>query len=346
MGKNAEASALAQKVINTTTYGFKLMPKYADLWDMKNVKNSEVIWACNYTTDLTLSDLLNPVTNPDGHARGGNNGHLHFGMAYERTATGSIGMVRDIANGRPFVRYMPTSFLLNAFDEKKDTRYNATFKSVWFCNKAGDYKKKVGTKEFTVKLAVGDTAILATKYDVSDAVDSTKKYLIIDKSKIYKADGSIAGNAMYVPLKKFDDPTRPTFNEAQSARDVFVIRLAEMYFIAAEAELNLKNAQKAADLINVVRKRAAVVGKEAEMVVTAADMTTDFLLDERAREFAGEQMRWFDLKRTGKLVERVKLHNKAAAANIQDFHVVRPIPQKQLDAVTNKSVFVQNAGYK
>jgi hypothetical protein len=57
-------------------------------------------------------------------------------------------------------------------------------------------------------------------------------------------------------------------------------------------------------------------------------------------------MRWFDLKRTGKLLERVKLYNKAASALIQDFHVLRPIPQKQLDAVTNKSEFVQNPGYK
>jgi hypothetical protein len=343
-GKYAEASALAQKVI--ADGGYTLQAKFADLWSMSNLKNKEVIWACNYTSDLTLSDLTNVVTNPDGHPRGGNNGHLHFAMAYERTATGSIGMSRDLANGRPFVRYMPTSHLLDLYNETVDARYNATFKQVWICNKAGAYKKKVGATEYTVNLAVGDTAILATKYDIPDAVDSTKKYLIIDRSKMYKSDGSFNGNAMYVPLKKFDDPTRPTFNEAQSARDVYIIRLAEMYLIAAEAEMNLGNNAKAAELINVVRKRAAVPGKETQMEITAADINIDFILDERAREFAGEQLRWFDLKRTGKLLERVKLYNKAASALIQDFHVLRPIPQKQLDAVTNKSEFVQNPGYK
>ena len=145
LGDNASASAMAQKVISNSS--FKLMPKFADLWSMNNLKNSEVIWACNYTADLTLDDLLVTTTNPDGHPRGGNNGHLDFCMAYERTAVGAIGMVRDVANGRPFCRYMPSKFLLNLFDETVDSRYNGTFKSVWFCNKAGKYTKRLSNKE-------------------------------------------------------------------------------------------------------------------------------------------------------------------------------------------------------
>lgn len=343
-GNHREASDLAQKVISS--YGFALQAKYADLWSMTNLKGKEVIWSVNYTANLVLSDLVNVVTNPDGHPRGGNNGHLHFGMAYERTAVGSIGMQRDIANGRPFVRYMPSQYLLNLFNEKIDSRYHGSFRTAWLCNKAGSYKKKVGANEITVSLALGDTAIVATKYEVPDSVDALKKYLIIDQSKMFKADGKIAGNAMFVQLKKFDDPTRPTLNEAQSARDAFVMRLAEMYLIAAEAELALGNTPKAAELLNVVRKRAAVPGKEADMTITTADVTLDFILDERAREFAGEQLRWFDLKRTGKLVERVRSFNPVAAEFIQDHHVLRPIPQLQLDAVTNKNEFTQNPGYK
>lgn len=356
-GNNQQALDLAKKVISS--YGFSLIPKYSDLWTMANATNGsgnkEVIWAVNYTSNLNYDDLTTTVTNsdgttsiinPDGHPRGGNNGHLHFCMTYERSAAGAIGMVRDVANGRPFARYMPSKFLLNLFDETKDARYDASFKQAWICNKAGTYTKKVGSQTINVSLAVGDTAMLATKYEVPDAVDLTKKYLVIDESKMYKPDGKIAANALYVQLKKFDDPTRPSVNEVQSARDAFVIRLAEMYLIAAEAELKLGRPADAATDINTVRTRAALPGKAAAMQITASDVTLDFILDERAREFAGEQMRWFDLKRTGKLVERVRKYNPEAAVFIQDYHNLRPIPQKQIDAVVNKNEFVQNPGYQ
>ncbi len=343
-GNNEQASALAQKVISD--YGFALVPKYSDLWLMTNLKNKEIVWAVNYTADLTSSDLLNTTTNPYGHPRGGNNGHMMFQMVYERAAVGSIGMSRDIANGRPFARYMPTKFLLNLYNETIDSRYNGSFQTVWKTNVPGKYKKKVGGVDVDVTLTAGDTAIFATKYEISDAVDATKKYLIVDESKMYKADGNINGNALYIALNKFLDPTRPTIAEMQSARDAFVIRLAEMYLIAAEAEFKLGNLGKAVELINVVRTRAAVTGKAEDMEIEEDDLSIDFILDERAREFAGEQLRWFDLKRTGKLVERVSLHNPSAQPYVKEFHVNRPIPQAQIDAVTNKTEFTQNEGYQ
>jgi hypothetical protein len=86
-------------------------------------------------------------------------------------------------------------------------------------------------------------------------------------------------------------------------------------------------------------------GHAANMQVLPANVTLDFILDERARELGGEQLRWFDLKRTGKLLTRVQALNPDAAVNIKPYHVVRPIPQSQIDAVSNKSSFTQNPGY-
>jgi hypothetical protein len=71
----------------------------------------------------------------------------------------------------------------------------------------------------------------------------------------------------------------------------------------------------------------------------------DKILEERAMELCGEMFRWPDLKRTGKLLERVKLINVDGSSNIQAFHLYRPIPQNEIDRVSNKEEFKQNEGY-
>ena len=327
-GKNAEAISLANDVIKN--YGFTLAAKYSDLWNMANLKNKEVVWAVDYSPNLSFNDIAT-TSFPSGHSRGSNNGHLMFLMVYDQVNTAIL--IRDINNGRPFNRYMPTLSLLNMFDETNDARYDASFQTVWFANKAA------------TGFAIGDTAAYAAKTTIPAAVMNSKKYTTYDLSKVFGANGVPIQRRFYVSLKKFKDSTRTSIAEAQSARDAFVIRLAEMYLIAAEAELNIGKSDSAAYYLNVIRTRAALPGRTANMQVTPAQVTLDFILDERAREFAGEQLRWFDLKRTGKLVDRVKALNPDAVPYIKATHVVRPIPQGQIDAISNKDEFRQNDGY-
>lgn len=324
--KNTEARDMALAVINGG-YGFSLLPAYADLWKMANLKNKEVIYAVNYSVNLSLNDLIDPILNPLGHSRGSNNMHMLYAMKYDDQPA----MLRDIANGRPFNRYMPTRYLLDLYTDN-DSRYDGSFQTVWYAN---------GTTR-PVGMKIGDTAIFATKKVFAPA---GKLYKIFDRNAVYNTNGTVKDQLHYVSLNKFADPTRTSINEAQSARDVFVIRFSEMYLIAAEAEVNLGNQNAAATYINVIRTRAAKAGKVADMQVAPSDMTLDFILDERAREFAGEQIRWFDLKRSGKLLERVKAYNPNAVG-ILDFNLIRPIPRTQVDAVTNKDEFKQNPGYQ
>lgn len=338
-GQYQQARDYAKKVIEG--YSFKLVTNYADLWRMDNLRSSEIIWAVNYSTNLTYNS-------------GSNKANTFYGMDYR----GLAGMVRDIANGRPDGRYMPTLFLLNLFDDRYDARYSGTFKQAWIANDASKIPvwtsaeaaqnpallPLVGSKKF----AVGDTAVFITKKPIDDykqQYTTRYRYKVYDLNDVYRNDGVPQDRFHYISLKKFDDPTRPNANEDQSAKDVYLFRLAEMYLIAAEAELMLGNLTPAAQYVNEVRKRAALPGQTANMTITEAQLSIDFLLDERAREFAGEQMRWFDLKRTGKLVERVRAYNPDAAPNIEDYHTVRPIPQAEIDAVTNKEEFKQNIGY-
>ena len=104
-------------------------------------------------------------------------------------------------------------------------------------------------------------------------------------------------------------------------------------------------------MINKLRQRPGTIkkGYQTAMTVSDADMTIDFLLDERAREMAGEYVRWFDLKRTHKLVEYVTKYNEDGVTEAMmqgsggKYKILRPIPQDAIDKNQNK--VEQNPGY-
>lgn len=332
-GNYKDAETLAEKVIGS--YNFKLKSKYADLWDMANSdgsKNEEVVWFINYTSDLQLNMEIEGARGLRLW-EGGHHGHMLFLPYIVYT---DPGLVWGLDYGRPLGQYMPTLHLLDLFNEKIDARYNASFRTVWYANNAAN---------LALGMKMGDTAAIATKYVIPADIKAKKNYKIYDRTTAYNTDGSPTTRDKFVQLSKFLDPTRAAAGVVESKRDAFVMRLAELYFIAAEAELMQSKQAEAAEHINVVRTRAALPDKVKEMQISAVDVTMDFILDERAREFAGEQLRWFDLKRTKKLVERVQKYNADAAAFIKSYHLVRPFPQSELDAATNKSELKQNDGY-
>ena len=152
---------------------------------------------------------------------------------------------------------------------------------------------------------------------------------------------------MYSTLIKFQDPQRPAVNEMKGTRDVCVFRLGDTYLLAAEACYLLGDKDKAAEYINVIRRRAAVPGKEKEMEISPSVIDMDFILNERGRELAGELHRWYDLKRTGKLMERMNNPdmNEVTAGKFQPYQVLRPIPRNQLSRISNPQDFPQNEGY-
>jgi starch-binding outer membrane protein, SusD/RagB family len=324
LGNWAEAETLASRVINE--YDFQLVTPYADLWDINNDENSEIIWAVQYTGD--------PLTNGEG-----NWGHLFFIFDY----TFNPAMTRNLEYGRPWQRFLPTNYLLKLYDRENDARWEGSFRTAWLADKEAEINGHM--------VNPGDTAIKIVMYPVADEVQQNAPYWLFDFNDNWIGDVSapleIGTNQRrnYPSLLKYMDPLRPSVNAEDGRRDFPVIRLAEMYLIAAEAAWRQDDNQGAADYINVIRTRAAITGKEAAMQVEAGDIDLDFILDERARELVGEKHRWYDLKRTGTLLERVREYNLDAAPNIQERHTVRPIPQTQIDRVTNPNVFTQNPGY-
>ena len=311
----SRAEALFASVINN--YGFELLDDYGDLWDINNQENSEIVW------NLTISKaLVDDGTDAEGHR-----GHLYFLMEYDVRR----GMSRDVTNGRPWKRFRPTPFMLGLWDRTVDTRYDAGFKHVWYANK--EVSDERGT------LAIGDTALFIPGPGKDIEWPQPRKDAA--PYEVYTVDDYT--ERVFPSMNKWIDPTRPDRQHTQGQRDVVLMRLADAYLLRAEARLQQNNAAGAADDINVVRERAAVPGMEASMQIAAGDVDLDFLLDERAREMYGEHARWWDLTRTGKLVERVRLHNVQAAPNIQDYHIVRPIGQDQIDRTVGG--YPQNPGY-
>jgi len=325
--KFAEATDYANAVTYCTNvinnYGFKLLPDFASVFDQANQINDEVIFAVQYTSD--------PLTNGFVDNQG-NKLHLYFGMQYDVQP----GMQRDVANGRPFKRLKPTPYLLNTvFAERvNDTRYNKTFKDTWLSNKPGTYNTTFDNSKATVTFKANDTTIYIPGVEWTKEQRAKKPYQVLVPS--------LYNYALFPTLKKFFDPLRPDMTYENGSRDYFVHRLADTYLMLAEAQFKLGKQAEAVAAINMVRVRAAAPGKENAMKVS--EVTMDLIMEERARELAGEQTRWMDLKRWGNLLERVKLYNSDAAATIQDRHYVRPIPQKQVDLSENGG-FPQNTGY-
>ncbi len=344
-----EAADLAVDVIEHS--GRELYDNFRDIWDMTNgdgAKNRECVWFVNFTQDLNFT------ANFSGN--GGNQAVVVYTIKYDNQP----GLLRSILYGRPYNRVMVSLRALELFDETIDQRYNGSFRSVWHVNDAGKLKA-AQDGGWTKMSAVGDTAMWMKK-GVATAAErawAANRYQIFDYMDVYRTTDPArvpdSYNALQgVQLNKFQDSTRASANEVRSWRDAFVFRIAEMYLIASEGYWRDGQSDLAVKYMNDLRTKRAIPGHADEMKIAASDLTLDFYLDENAREFIGELHRWFDLKRTKKLKEYVNRYCPDAkedngsgngVGRVQDFHYVRPIPQVQLDAVTNPEEFTQNPGY-
>jgi hypothetical protein len=281
--------------------------------------------------------------------------------------------------GRGFTRYLPSLYLWNLLEEHRatDQRTAATLldaytiapglegsstkyktmkdTAIYYCHLDGNSaegkaKQAWAKNRYRIQFMSGGDIPVYTSSDPATAKPTEAAKVTSD---VYN-DGrynsyKIGGWCSYPGIKKFldnvYDPNYPTWDI--SSRDAVVLRLAEMYLIKAECQLNTANGNAAMETINALRQVRAISGKDNSLSGAA---TIETVLQERAIELCGEQQRWFDLKRTHTLIDHVKKYNAQGAGQIKENHYLRPIPQSQIDAVTNFSSasgqgFWQNAGY-
>jgi hypothetical protein len=348
-----KAKDAALDVINNkTAYGCDLYATPADLW---NPANNEV----NKESLFTVSYSLTNVT----YSYSTTNGNRMFKW-YATKYSGYPGLLLDQKYGYDNdQRLMPTWHLLDLFDETKDARYDASFQENWYSNtKQYAWKSGDATTFFKNWTDVSGKTIdsLGLAMQITKGVIANKAslpYLTFDRNDTYlnpvpgtpaKYNTDATRNKYFVYLKKFLDPYRPATNTAGGFSDVFAIRFAEMYMIAAESFFQLNDNGSAATYINVLRTRAAKAGQAPAMQIGAGDITLNFILDERAREFCGEQLRYYDLKRVFRgddFAAYITLNNPNITAVTKNSRL-RPIPQSEMDALLNSGEFGQNPGYQ
>ncbi len=195
--------------------------------------------------------------------------------------------------------------------------------------------------------ATGNVAGIFEANDIRNSGYNIKRnwyYNNANEASLYGKKANITEQTWFTTKSLFPAITKFFYGRTEnlsltgSYKDRMKFRLAETYLLLAEAYLGQNMPDKAAQAVNEVRKRAGA------SEITGAQMTMDFLLDERIRELVGEESRRFTLVRTNTLLERVKKYNNAIKDKITDNNILWPIPQVIRDANTG-APFPQNPGY-
>jgi hypothetical protein len=349
---------------NQASLGTSLLTDYGDIHKEGNDYNPEILYAVERIQGSPFDNEVNDVANEfSGKANMSCN---WFNSNYQNNVSinGAFPLDRVLQYMRPLRQLCPNPWLYDsAFaDKRNDSRYDNSFRTMWLATNNNAAASGVST---------GDTAyFLAPSKTYGDSLRTlgTKKYVILDPTQFYLV--SRPAYQLYPALKKFDDNKRSGVNDA-SGRPYIVAKLSEVYLEAAEAAILDGRPADALPLILTLRQRAAyrpglstaelnarkgimraknisTTAVPNYVDLTATDMTVDFIMTERSRELCGESLRWVDLACRGLLVEYVKnrARNLVAASKVQAYHMLRPIPQSQLDAsIISNPASYQNPGY-
>ena len=348
MGKYAEAEAAVTATISsgnykliTERYGKYLADAgdyYSDMFRWHNQRrsegNTEGIWVfqMEYERDVTGGTINAPQQ------------RRNWVAAFHKLTDFMVNA--DSIGGRGNGRLRLSNYVKYGVYEKGDIRNsNHNIRRILYANKSG-VNKEISIKE-----------INGFMYRVNDGTDGATKVTVKTGDRCYwTVNDTLA--VMYPHPTKWGgyDPT-DDFGWSL-IKDWPLMRLADAYLLRAEARIQQGNTTGAAEDINVLRDRAfktyrAETGNATAGKVTAAQMTMDFLLDERIRELVGEENRRYTLCRTGKLAERVKMimDNWAEGTDSKKItgfdaskHCLLPIPLSEIQ-LNKDAELQQNPGY-
>jgi starch-binding outer membrane protein, SusD/RagB family len=330
------AKAYAQKVFNTRG---AITLTYQNLWDPTKENNPEVLFAIQYGANSISS------------TSSGNTQQALFGQYMGGAETTQKIMLTQLI----------PSWNLHMWYPENDARYDVTFMLTVY-EKYFDYysvadKSTLKVRAFHPRVWGRDytTAELNTWKTTHTTIGTNFKfYPFIENEARYRANFQLD---FYTPtIKKFDSPASSTYSivvSSASVRDIVLARLAETYFLYAEACIGLNDFATAATYVQKVLDRPgnAKTGTLANTIASASsrqDALEKYLI-ESGKEFAGEYNgRWPELRRTGMLEYMLKKYNYDIKQQVNlDFNTykLRPIPEDAIILNEGLSESDQNPGY-
>jgi starch-binding outer membrane protein, SusD/RagB family len=338
LGNSADftkAKDYAQKVINSRG---GITQTFKNLWDPTKENNSEILFAIQYdATSISSTSSGNTQQTTFGQYMGGSETNQKL-MLTQLIPAWNLHMWFPENDAR----YAET-FMLTVYENYFDF-YSVADKSTL---KVRAYHPRVWGRAYT-------TAELNTWKTTHTVITTFKCYPFIENEDAYRADFQ---KDFYTPVvKKFDSPASRSYgsvSKSASVRDIVLARLAETYFLYAEACIGINDYATAATYVQKVLDRPGnpLTGTLTNTIASATTQkqALEMYLIESGKEFVGEYNgRWPELRRTGMLEYMLNKYNydvkKMVGLNFNTYKL-RPIP---LDAITlNEGISEvdQNPGY-
>jgi hypothetical protein len=197
----------------------------------------------------------------------------------------------------------------------------------------------------------GGHVIIPTDYFFNSFEDGDLRKDATFRTVFYNSNGELVDYSWWEDVgkphvKKFDITTGVSVSGSLSSRNMYYLRLADAILMYAEAANELNDIPVALANLNKIRQRAGLDKWEnVHGGIPSRDQLRTEIMLERMRELGFEGWRWFDLKRTGTLLNTVKAYNPDAAPNMQTKHLLYPIPAKEFENNPRLKPEDQNTGY-
>ncbi|QEM03432.1 RagB/SusD family nutrient uptake outer membrane protein [Mucilaginibacter rubeus] len=162
-----------------------------------------------------------------------------------------------------------------------------------------------------------------------------------------------------LPTVKKYDISSSDIDVYHSGKNLYYLRAADVFLMYAETLNELGQTQAALVPLNKIRERA-FGNSSVNYALTDQVSMREIILDERTRELGAEGWRWFDLKRTGTLISRVKRYDDPKrdfmkknnsstdphpTQEISSKNLLYPIPLSELQNNAALGLKAQNPGY-